>query len=240
MEVPRLPRGVGVLQLILFQKVGTMSLPSSDSIAFFRTPFLRVYDQSISSRATTSMNSTQLSDEQVVVAVRKENKELYSEIIQRYQSKLSHYLRKFIHDRDELEDVLQAVFIKAYENLYGFDEKRKFSSWIYRIAHNEAINHIKKHARVSVSIDEVGMILLDEKIDLPNGVDQEMLKRKMEDALSEMKEKYRTPLLLYFFEQKSYEEMSEILRIPISTVGTLMARGKKNLRKIFDEYGTPS
>lgn len=217
-----------------------MSLPSYDTLAFVRLPFAKKERQEVGFRGNLLMNSTQLSDEQIVVTVRKENKEFYSEIIQRYHSKLSHYLRKFIHDGDELEDVLQAVFIKAYENLYGFDEKRKFSSWIYRIAHNEAINHIKKHARVSVSIDEIGMFLLDEKIDLQQGVDQGILKQKMEDALSEMKEKYRTPLVLYFFEQKSYEEMSEILRIPVSTVGTLIARGKKNLKKIFDEYGHKS
>ena len=215
-----------------------MSLPSYDTIAFVRLPFTKSNHQAMSSRVILSMNSTELSDEQIVVVVRKENKELYSEIIGRYHSKLSHYLRKFIHDGDELEDVLQAVFIKAYENLYGFDEKRKFSSWIYRIAHNEAINHIKKHARVSVSIDEIGMFLLDEKIDLQNGVDQEILKQKMEDALSEMKDKYRTPLVLYFFEQKSYEEMSEILRVPVNTVGTLIARGKKNLKIILEKYGT--
>lgn len=180
------------------------------------------------------MDSQELSDEQIVVQVRDKNKELYSEIIHRYQTKLSHYLRKFIHDRDELEDVLQGVFIKCYENLYGFDEKRKFSSWIYRIAHNEAINHIKKHARISVSVEEIEPLLVDEKVNLPQGVDQNLLKEKVEKALSEMKDKYREALILYFFEQKSYEEMSDILRVPINTVGTLIARGKKNLKKYLE------
>ncbi len=87
-----------------------------------------------------------LADEQLVGIIREEDKELYSEIIKRYNQKLSHYLRKFIYDPDGLEDVLQVVFIKAYRNLYGFNIKNRFSSWIYRIAHNEAINYLKKIA----------------------------------------------------------------------------------------------
>ncbi len=180
------------------------------------------------------MPPAEFSDEQIVVLVREKNKELYSEIISRYHIKLTHYLRKFIHDRDELEDVLQAVFIKAYENLYGFDEKRKFSSWIYRIAHNEAINHIKKYAKISVSVDEVEHLMVDEKVDLSRGVDQGILKEKVENALYQMKDNYREALILYFFEEKSYEEMSDILRVPINTVGTLIARGKKNLKKFLE------
>lgn len=186
---------------------------------------------------STPMQIVELSDEQIVVKVRSENKELYSEIIHRYQGKLSHYLRKFIHDKDELEDVLQAVFIKTYENLYGFDEQRKFSSWIYRIAHNEAVNHIKKYSRISVSVDELEPLLKDEKVDLPQGVDNELLRQKVEEALSHMKDKYREALILFFFEQKTYEEMSEILRIPMNTVGTLISRGKKQLQEYLPIYG---
>jgi len=63
------------------------------------------------------MQLNKLTDKQLAVIVREENKEIYSEIIRRYESKLAHYLRKFIYDKDELEDVLQAIFIKIYCNL---------------------------------------------------------------------------------------------------------------------------
>ncbi len=182
------------------------------------------------------MDVSAWADEQIVVHVREKDKELYSEIIARYKGKLSHYLRKFIRDPDELEDVLQGVFIKCYQNLYGFDEKKKFSSWVYRITHNEAINHIKKYSKPIVSIDDVECQLLDEKIDLGRSVDQGMLKSVVEGALSKMKKNYREPLLLYFFEQKSYEEISDILRIPTSTVGTLLMRGKKIIKEKLDSY----
>ena len=175
------------------------------------------------------MKSMNLSDEQLVEIIRKDNQELYSEIIKRYDQKLSHYLRKFIYDQDELEDVLQVVFIKVYKNLYGFNINRKFSSWIYRIAHNEALNHLRKYSKERISLDEVEYKIIDEKIDVGGDVDKKILKENIEKLLKKIREKYREPLILFYFEQKSYEEISDILRIPTSTVGTLISRGKKML-----------
>jgi len=183
------------------------------------------------------MNPTEMTDSQVVIEVRERNKELFGEIIRRYQTRLTHYLRKFIRQPDELEDVLQVVFIKAYENLFGFDVTRGFSAWIYRIAHNEAINHIRKYAKVSVALDEVEMILRDESIDVPGDFDRSLVQAQVESSLAAMKEKYREPLILFLFEEKTYEEISDILRVPTSTVGTLLSRGKKILKEDLLKHG---
>ena len=96
-----------------------------------------------------------MTDEEITQEIVSKNPEAFVEIIRRYREKLSHYLRKFINNNDEIEDVLQIVFIKTYRNLNGFDPKRKFSSWIYRITHNEAINHLKKNKRVKICLDDV-------------------------------------------------------------------------------------
>lgn len=178
-----------------------------------------------------NMQPSKLSDEQLVEIIRKKDKELFSEIIKRYQTKLSHYLRKFIYDPDELEDVLQLVFIKSYKNLYGFNVNKKFSSWIYRITHNEAINYLKKNSRGQISLDEVEYKIIDEKINLDGDIYQILLKKKIEKYLKNIKLKYREPLILFYFEQKSYQEISDILRIPKNTVGTLISRGKQMLKE---------
>ena len=176
-----------------------------------------------------------LTDEQLVAVVREKDKELYAEIIRRYQQKLGHYLRKFIRNDDELQDVLQNVFIKTYRNLYDFDVKKKFSSWIYRIAHNEALNYLKKHSKeINVEMEELEIV--DDKLDLKDKIDHAFLKERIERALSSLKLKYREPLILYFFEQKSYEEITDILRVPRNTVGTLIARGKKQLKEELKQY----
>lgn len=181
------------------------------------------------------INLVSLNDEELVKVVREENKEFYSEIIKRYQTKLGHYLRKFIKNSDELEDVLQEVFIKAYRNLYDFNTARKFSPWIYRIAHNEALNHLKKYQKESISLDEKEWEIIDEKMSADEKIDAKFTKNKIEEQLFTLKEKYRAPLILYFFEDRSYEEISEILRLPRSTVGTLIMRGKGQLKELLEK-----
>jgi len=181
------------------------------------------------------MTISSLTDEQLVSTIRESNKELYSEIIRRYQNKLVHYLRKFFRDQYELEDVLQEVFIKTYRNLYAFDTEKKFSSWIYRIAHNEAINHIKKNRRSSISLDDQEWELVDDSMNIKDKIDLNIAKEKIEKALIKIKIKYREALILYFFEQKSYDEISDILQIPKSTVGTLIMRGKNMLKDLLEE-----
>lgn len=179
------------------------------------------------------LNPSHFTDEQLVVQIREKDKELYSEIIRRYETKLSHYLRKFFRNQDELEDVLQEVFIKVYRNLYGFDVDKKFSSWIYRITHNEAINYLKKNSKKNISLDETEWDIVDEKFDLNEHIDNKQVREKVSKGLSELKEKYREPLILYYFEQKSYEEISDILRLPRNTVGVLILRGKEKLKETF-------
>jgi RNA polymerase sigma-70 factor, ECF subfamily len=89
-------------------------------------------------------NPKKITDNELVEIVRKRDQERYGEIIERYQGKLTAYLYRLIGSREEAQDLLQDVFIKEYKNLNSFDVARKFSSWIYRIAHNEAVNYIKR------------------------------------------------------------------------------------------------
>jgi len=175
-----------------------------------------------------------LSDEALVAIIREKDKEMYREVIHRYEPKLDRYIRKFILDADERADVLQETFIKAYRNLQGFDEEKKFSSWIYRIAHNESLNHIKKYAKDGVSIEEHEIDVIDRQMNLGMAVDRTLLREAFQHALLELKPKHREPLILFFFEEKTYEEISDILRLPKSTIGTLISRGKTYIKKYLD------
>jgi len=175
--------------------------------------------------------SETITDEELVVLSRTTDPEAYGYIIRRYQPKLTHYLRKFLRSQDELEDVLQDVFIKIYQNLNGFNVHNKFSPWAYRIAHNEAINHLKKYSKEFFSLDDRELEIIDRSLDVKEQTDLILMKTKVENALKKLSEKYRAPLILYFFEQKSYEEISEILRVPRNTAGTLIARGKNKLKE---------
>lgn len=172
---------------------------------------------------------SKLSDEQLVKYVQKQDKEAYAEIIKRYQEKLMRYTTYLTQDDDKAADVVQETFIKTYVNLKSFDTKKKFSSWIYRIAHNEAMNILNKDKK---------QLPLKENIDFDSGVDleddfvREELQIKAQDCLKRLPVLYREPLTLYFLEEKSYEEISDILRMPIGTVGTRISRAKVLMKKI--------
>jgi len=183
--------------------------------------------------------SGEMTDEQIIIRVREGEKELFGEIIRRYKTKLTHYLRKFIKDNDELEDVLQDVFIKTYRNLFDFEADKKFSSWIYRIAHNEALNQIKKFSK-EISLDEGEWDIMDNEMDVNKSVDISLARSKIVQCLVQMKDNYREALILHYFEDRSYEEISDIMRIPQNTVGVWISRGKSILKTILqNEYGKP-
>lgn len=170
-----------------------------------------------------------LSDEEVIDIVRSKDKEAYAEIIKRYQNKLMRYARSIIKDGQTGADVVQESLIKAYINLNGFDVKKKFSSWIYRIAHNEAINALSKHKKLQ-SIDD--HIEFDSGVNLEDEFIKNELISRTHHCLAQMSIMYKEPLSLFYLEEKSYEEISDILRIPIGTVGTRVNRARGIMKKL--------
>ena len=183
-------------------------------------------------------NLNNLSDEKLIEKIRTKNHQLYGEIVKRYQQKLYRYLRYLTNQPDEAEDLVQNVFIKAYRNLFGFDTKRKFSSWIYRIAHNEGVNYLKKMQKIKkVSFQSHNTFLLSGDNSPEDELIRQEIQKKIKECLDELESKYREPLILYYFEDKSYQEISDVLKIPIGTVGTFISRGKLILKVICQKKG---
>jgi RNA polymerase sigma-70 factor (ECF subfamily) len=178
-------------------------------------------------------NARNLSDEGVVKLVQKGNKNIYEEVVKRYQDKLLRYVSYIVQDHDKSEDVVQEVFIKVYVNLNSFNTKKKFSSWIYRIAHNEAINLIKRQKR-QISYEENSWIkeIIKDKTNIEIEFEKKQAICLLKTSLDKLPVKYREALTLYYLEEKSYEEISDILRIAKGTVGTRISRGKKLLKNI--------
>lgn len=168
---------------------------------------------------------TKLSDTEIVKLTYK-NKEAFTEIIKRYEQKLLRYAKYITGDNNLSEDIVQNTFIKAYVNLKGFNTSLSFSSWIYRITHNEAINAIKKNKRCTVVEADV----LSEALSSLDEFSQDELKKMLRSCLENLPLKYSEVLTLFFLEEKSYEEISDILRLPIGTIGTRISRGKAILK----------
>lgn len=180
------------------------------------------------------------SDEELVKKTL-EDKVYFGDLVERYQAKLSRYIARLgVHDPEDQSDVLQDVFLKVYKNLNAFDEKMKFSSWIYRISHNEAISwYRKKNVRPEghlIADSEELISFLSTKADSADvEFDKNVNIEVLNEALMRINEKYREVLILRFFEHKEYEEISDILKIPVGSVGTLLHRGKKQLENALNK-----
>lgn len=181
----------------------------------------------------------QLSDEQIAERVQKGETALFAVLVDRYQNRLVRYGRKILFNHSDLEDLVQEVMIKTYRNLQSFDTGRKFSAWIYRIAHNEFINHGKKFSRQLIDYFDLEIFLpnLSAGYNVEKDFDDQKLKTELERSLYRLPEKYREPLVLYFFEGLDYKEIADVLRIPINTVGIRIMRGKNLLKKNFNGHG---
>lgn len=171
-----------------------------------------------------------LTDEELVIQICDVDKELYREIVRRYERSLLRYAQYLIRDKDKAADAVQEAFIKAFVNLRGFDTKKKFSSWMYRITHNEAMSIVRKYHR-EVLLTEGGWTKYAGATDVEKEYEREETALFVKTHLAHLPIEYREPLALYYLEDKSYDEISDILKMPVGTVGTRINRAKKMMRE---------
>jgi len=173
-----------------------------------------------------------VTDEEVVKKIQSGNEEEFGKIIEKYQGRLFGYIKNLTNQNNmEVEDLVEETLISAYENLNEFETNKKFSSWIYRIAHNKAIDFFKKK-KLKISQIEEHEELIGENDKLLEEMDNEE-KERVNAAVESLELKYKEVVLLYYFEEKSYEEISDILHISTSSVGVLLFRAKEKLKKIL-------
>lgn len=174
-------------------------------------------------------------DEQLVFSVQKGNIEAFGFLVRRYEVRIKRYIKKMIQGLDEHDDIAQNVFLKAFENIQKFNLKLKFSSWLYRIAHNETVNYLKKKKPLPLFDFDVFLPHYNiGKEDIENEAERKQLSQKIDNFLNELNLKHREVLLLYYFQELSYQEIAEALKIPISTVGVRIKRAKEAIKKIVN------
>ncbi len=179
-----------------------------------------------------------LTDEEVVQAVQKGDTESFGVLVDRYGSKLSRYGRRFLSAKEDIQDLVQDIFLRAYQNIQSFDTTLRFSPWIYRIAHNIFVDTIKKESKnplVFVDFDTfLSHPIYEDKEHSAHEVAQ--IRSMIDRALAEVSPKYREVLVLFYLEELAYKEIAEVLSIPISTVAIRIKRGKEALQKVFEKY----
>lgn len=179
------------------------------------------------------------SDEELV-ALTLENQDFFACLMERYEQKLTRYIRRISAATvEDAQDLLQEIFLKVYRNLNGFDQKLKLSSWIYRIAHNQVVSHWRK-TKVRPQVlkfegDDDFLKFIASDVDLARDTERKFTGAQVRNAIGKLDEKYREVLILKFLEGKDYQEISDILRRPLGTVATLINRAKKQFAKVVKE-----
>lgn len=175
------------------------------------------------------------SDEELARQIQNGQKELFSLLINRYEAKISRYAKKFLYDKDDISDILQETFIKAYVNIKSFDVSRKFSPWVYRIAHNEFVNALRRKNKNTLPFINLDTFLpynlSGNKVDEEN--EHRDIKKMANTCLDGLDLKYKEPIILFYFDGLSYIEIAEVLQIPVSTVGIRIRRAKEKMKKIY-------
>lgn len=167
-----------------------------------------------------------------------ENPEVFGEVIDAYGDKLMRYIMRTTDISPvDAESLLQDIFIKVYRYIHAYDERYSFSSWIYRIAHNMIIDNFRKYQKESgnISLQDEEYAHLVESLTDGNSPHRDLEKKDIrtcvQKAISLLKSDYREAIILKCIEGYSYEEISDILKIPIGTASTLVNRARKQLRE---------
>jgi RNA polymerase sigma-70 factor (ECF subfamily) len=172
----------------------------------------------------------ELEDVKLVRLTLSEDTDYYEKLVVRYQEKILRYLLRLLnYNHQDAEDVTSETFMKAYINLASFNQQMKFSSWLYRIAHNEAVNLIKKKSK-SFSVDLDNFQHLSEEIDF-----EKPRKDDLEKILAKLKIDDRNILTLFYLEERSLREISDILKITENNVAVKLKRARDKAKKITNQ-----
>ncbi|MFA5155535.1 MAG: RNA polymerase sigma factor [Patescibacteria group bacterium] len=180
-------------------------------------------------------NAAKVSDEELIgLILQDQDNFLY--LVDRYKHRLLSYIRRLTNvNNEDAEDILQEVFIKIYLNLNDFNRDLKFSSWAYRITHNQVISrHRKLQARPeghAVNIEDQAARRLAAEIDIAAAADLQLLKDHTARILAQLDAKYREILILKFWEEKNYQEISDIIEKPPGTVASTLNKAKQEFKK---------
>ncbi|NTW53216.1 MAG: sigma-70 family RNA polymerase sigma factor [Chlorobaculum sp.] len=191
--------------------------------------------------AGLSLNNPQLQrSDQELVSRALADKQLFAAIVQRYEEALLRYIvRQGCRDKGQAQDVLQEVFIKAYLHLNDYDTSLPFSSWIYRIAHNETISHFRKEKNrplvLEIGADDEFFGKIADDLGFSRQETGQYHDTDIQAALQALEPRYRDIIVLKFFEEKSYDEISDILQMPQGTVATLINRAKKKIKSYMEK-----
>jgi RNA polymerase sigma-70 factor, ECF subfamily len=184
-----------------------------------------------------------LTDQEVVLRARSGQESAYRELIRRYERPVFALLFRMVRDRALAEDLAQETFVKALNAIDSYRPEFKFSSWVFKIANNAAIDHLRRRELDTLSLDgsphaetpeamQATALQIGARQESPlDTVEAKELGTAIEAAIGTLRPEYRSCILLRHVEGRAYEEIAEILNLPLGTVKTYIHRARNELRQ---------
>jgi RNA polymerase sigma-70 factor (ECF subfamily) len=167
----------------------------------------------------------------------------FEELVRRYQRPITGYIYRMLNNYDASLDVTQEVFIKVYNSLERYSSEYKFSTWLYRIAHNAAIDYMRRNSVSQQSLETEnadGTYQLQIESTQPNPEqerERSEWRKEIETVVKCLPQVYRELILLRHAQDLSYDEIAEITNLPLGTVKNRLFRAREMMREIFVERG---
>ena len=180
--------------------------------------------------------------ELVQSAVTNGDQKAYAKLMSRYRDSIYFMVLKMVHNRDDAEDLTIEAFGKAFRNLEKYSPEYAFSTWLFKIATNNCIDHIRKKRLETTSIDDnpndddgpsIAGIIKSEGLDPEEKFIHDQRKELMQEVVTKLNEKYRILIELRYFKEYSYEEIAQELNLPLGTVKAQLFRAKELLFNIL-------
>jgi RNA polymerase sigma-70 factor (ECF subfamily) len=198
------------------------------------------------------LDYSEKTDQDLVRLSRRGDERAARELVDRFERPVFSIIYRMVRDRELAEDLSQDVFVRTFNNLDRYDSKYKFSSWLFKIAYNLTVDHLRKRELPTVSVhgapdavtpdrQEATSLTLESEEEAPdNRLVAKELAGELEEAIAGLREDYRTAILLRHVEGRPYEEIAEIMNIPLGTVKTYIFRARRELREALSAtYGEP-
>jgi RNA polymerase sigma-70 factor (ECF subfamily) len=186
-------------------------------------------------------------DQEVVVLARAGRDAAYRELIRRYERPVFSLIYRMVRDRELAEDLAQETFVKALNAIESYRPEFKFSSWIFKIANNAAIDQLRRRELDTLSLDgspnaetadavEATALQISDRKETPlDELEARELGGAIEDAIARLRPEYRACILLRHVEGRPYEEIAEMLSLPLGTVKTYIHRARNELRMALED-----
>jgi RNA polymerase sigma-70 factor (ECF subfamily) len=190
----------------------------------------------------TAQHFADASDHEVVQRARAGHEDAYRELLRRYQRPVFSLIYRMVRDRELAEDLAQETFVKVLNALDSYRPEFKFSSWIFKIANNAAIDHLRRRHLDTLSLDGAPQATTPERVEATalqvsghaesplDELEARELGSAIEHAIGRLRPEYRACIILRHIEDRPYEEIADILDLPLGTVKTYIHRARAELK----------